>query len=64
MALPADIESYLVEELYGRAARAFARYHPRFVAEHVIADVKYNGCPLCLDRAVLAEATEGLFTRE
>lgn len=64
MDLPADLRSYLVEELYGAEDRSFARYHPRFIVEHAIADAKYNRRPPRLNREILAEAVEDLFTQE
>jgi len=64
MALPADLRSYLVDELYAAEGRPFARYHPRFIVEHVIANAKYKRCPPRLNRESLADALQDLFTRE
>ncbi len=60
--LPADVLTYLIEDLYVAKKRPFARYHPRFIVEHVIANAKYNKHPPRLGREILAEAMEDLFT--
>ncbi len=64
MALPADLRSYLVDELYAAEDRPFARYHPRFIFEHVIANAKYKRSAPRLNREILAEAMQDLFTQE
>ncbi|MDJ0936723.1 MAG: hypothetical protein QNI93_15070 [Kiloniellales bacterium] len=60
--LPTDLRSYLLDELYASKGRPFARYHPRFIVEHAIANAKYKGCSPRIDREVLAEAMQDLFT--
>ncbi len=62
--LPDDLLSYMVDELYGAEDRIFARYHPRFIVEHVIANAKYNNCPPSLNRQILLEAVQDLFTED
>ncbi len=62
--MPDDLRRYLVEELYAAPGRSFARYHPRFIVEHVIANAKFNRCPPRVTREILAEAMQDLFTQD
>ncbi len=62
--LPDDVRDYLVDDLYAADNRSFARYHPRFIVEHVIASAKYKRCPPRMTREIVADALQDLFTQE
>lgn len=59
-----DLRRYLIDKLYVAQGRSFARYHPRFIAEHVIANAKFNRRPPRATREILEEAMQNLFTQE
>lgn len=62
--LTQELRTFVVAELYGDENRQFARYHPRFFVDHAVAKSKFRQQPLRLDRDVLTEAMQDLFTRD
>jgi DNA polymerase III delta prime subunit len=50
--------------LYRQQNLAMARYHPRFIVDHVVARCRYEGRPATLEPALVQEAAENLFIKE
>ena len=55
-----DIFSYLVDSFYSKHTVPFAGFHPKFIAEHVVASCNYNGIRPQLTQDVLADALENM----
>ncbi|HTN72037.1 MAG TPA: ATPase [Methylomirabilota bacterium] len=55
-----EIFSYLLSSFYHKHNVPFAGFHPKFIAEHVVANCNYNGTPRRLTREVLEDALENM----
>lgn len=57
------IIDYLMKEVYGKELLPLARYHPKFIMEHVIARCRYRSVPISLELNLVKEAVTHLFTK-
>ncbi|HWO40291.1 MAG TPA: ATPase [Candidatus Eisenbacteria bacterium] len=55
-----EIMAYLLNSFYVKYKLPFAGFHPRFIAEHVIAACHYAGTPPRITRQLLADALENM----
>lgn len=55
-----EIMAYLLNSFYVKHKIPFAGFHPRFIAEHVIAACNYLGTPPRISRQLLADALENI----
>jgi len=55
---------YLMDEVYGKEKLPLARYHPRFIVEHVVARCRYKTVPVVMDLDLVKEAVEHLSTKQ
>lgn len=61
--VPADTADLLFAEVYGGNDMDLARYHPRFIVEHVIARCRFLGRQTALERDLVLEAAGHLAVR-
>ena len=61
LALPADIVSYLCDEFYPQGEVQIARFHPKWIVDHVTSGCAYDGVAPVLDRDRVARAMNNLF---
>ena len=59
-----EIVSLLLDEVYASRDLAMARYHPRFIVEHVIARCRFQGRAASLERDLVLEAADHLTTKQ
>jgi hypothetical protein len=59
-----DIVAFLMETYFDTGRLVLARFQPRFIIDHVIASCRYEGSPIRLDRELVTEAAEHLYTKE
>jgi hypothetical protein len=64
MNLPADIADTLFKEVYTDGGLELARYHPRFIIEHVIARCRFLGRQSALEHDLVLEAAGHLGVRD
>ncbi|MEQ9639764.1 MAG: AAA family ATPase [Alphaproteobacteria bacterium] len=57
------IFTMVTELLYRQQGLEMARYHPRFIVDHVVARCRYEGRPPSLEPALIHEAAENLFIK-
>ncbi len=62
IALPADLAPYLKKEFYEKGVLPIARYHPRWIVEHVISRCDYEGIESRLERRLVVDALRNLYT--
>ncbi|MEX2647593.1 MAG: ATPase [Alphaproteobacteria bacterium] len=62
--VPGDLADMLFAEVYHDDRPELARYHPRFIVEHVIARCRFLGRRPALERALVLEATGHLAVRD
>jgi predicted ATPase with chaperone activity len=55
-----DIMAYLLNAFYIKYKIPFAGFHPKFIAEHVVAACNYAGTPRRITRQLLADAVENM----
>lgn len=55
-----DVVNHLVESFYRKRKVPFAGFHPKFIAEHVIAACNYLGVPPSLRPELLADSLENM----
>jgi len=55
-----EIMAYLLNTFYIKHKIPFAGFHPRFIAEHVIAASNYLGTAPCITRQLLADSLENM----
>jgi len=58
------IPQYLLDEVYRPRELPLARYHPRFIVEHVVARCRFQGLAAELTRDLVAEAVTHLYTAD
>jgi hypothetical protein len=52
--------AYLLNSFYIKHKIPFAGFHPKFIAEHVIAACNYLGTPARISRQLLADSLENM----
>jgi len=64
--VPFDMEALqsVMALLYGQEKLALARFHPRFIIEHVLARCDYEGRAPTLDKELALDAAGHLFTKQ
>ena len=60
LAFSEDIMAYLFNSFYAKHNVPFAGFHPKFIAEHVIAACNYLGTPPRITRQLLDESLENM----
>ena len=55
-----EIVNYLLEAFYSKHKIPFAGFHPKFIAEHVIAACNYLGTPPRITHELLADSLENM----
>jgi len=60
LAFSEDIMAYLLNSFYLKHKVAFAGFHPKFIAEHVIAACNYLGTPPRITRQLLDDSLENM----
>ena len=64
LTVPPDTADMLFRDVYGDNDELLARYHPRFLIEHVIARCRFLGRQVALERDLVMEAAGHLAVRE
>ena len=54
----------VMARLYGTAKLRMARFHPRFIVEHVLARCSYEGRDPRIDEELALDAAQHLYTKE
>jgi predicted ATPase with chaperone activity len=64
--LPFDVEAIqaVMKRLYGEEKLPLARFHPRFIVEHVLARCNFEGREPTLDKDLALEAAGHLYTKQ
>ena len=60
LAFSEDIMAYLLNSFYLKHKVPFAGFHPKFIAEHVIAACNYLGTPPRITRQLLDDSLENM----
>jgi predicted ATPase with chaperone activity len=60
LAFSEEIMAYLLNSFYIKYKIPFAGFHPKFIAEHVIAACHYTGTPPRITRQLIADALENM----
>ena len=58
-----DVVDMLITHLYEEQNLQMARFHPRFIVEHLLAHCSYNGRAATMDPHLLLDAAEHLYTK-
>jgi hypothetical protein len=61
LGLPDAVLAYLFDEFYPQGQVAIARFHPKWIVEHVVSACAYKGVEPRLDRAAVEEAVCNLY---
>lgn len=59
-----DVMGVAMTRLYDEEKLPMARFHPRFIVDHVVARCNYEGRDLALDAHLVLDAAEHLYTRQ
>jgi len=59
-----DLVSDLMDDFYNKNSVPLAAFHPKFIAEHVMAACKYEGVLPCLSHNLVKEALQNLVVSE
>jgi hypothetical protein len=61
LALPDEIVSFLFDEFYPKGQVQIARFHPKWIIDHIVSSCAYEGIAPSLERDRVAQAMENLF---
>ena len=60
---PKDLVAFLLDEIYIKKKVNLARFHPKWIVEHVVDRARFDHNPIVLDRASAVSAMENLDVR-
>jgi hypothetical protein len=59
-----DVVKMVMSHLYEDENIPMARFHPRFIVDHLLAHCAYAGIPATLESRLVLEAAEHLYTKQ
>ena len=64
LAFDIDVVRMVMSHLYEEENLPMARFHPRFIVDHLLAHCSYDGRPATMEPRLVLDAAEHLYTKQ